>query len=88
MEVACVPKVLVMSDLREGRLIALSPSWGLMAVGIYAVWPNNVASDGLPIRFVRFMAQKMADAYICALESVQGQARTYYAHAPTSASVG
>jgi DNA-binding transcriptional LysR family regulator len=62
MGVAAVPRTLVAGDLRDGRLVALSPNWQLMPVGVYAVWPNNVAADGLPIRFVRFMAGKMADA--------------------------
>lgn len=58
--VAAVPRTVVSADLRAGRLIALSPDWELAPVNLYAVWPDNVAEDGLPRRFVRFMAKRMA----------------------------
>ncbi len=59
MGVAAVPRTLVTADLRDGRLVALSPNWELMPIGVYAVWPNNAAPEGLSVRFVRFMAQQM-----------------------------
>lgn len=59
MGVAAVPRVLVAEDLRDARLTALSPAWELAPVAVYAVWPNNVADDGLPVRFSRFLAERM-----------------------------
>jgi DNA-binding transcriptional LysR family regulator len=57
--VAAVPEVLVAEELENGTLVALSPNWNLTSIGAYAVWPNNVTSDGLPVRFARFMAERM-----------------------------
>lgn len=61
MGVAAVPRVLVVDDIRDGRLTVLSPGWELADIGIHAVWPNNVPGDGLPVRFVRFLADRMAN---------------------------
>ena len=58
---AAVPRPLVAEDIKAGRLVVLSPNWDLMPVGVYAVWPNNVAQGSLAIQFVRFMAARMTN---------------------------
>lgn len=58
--IASVPRFLVKSELNDGRLIALSPDWDLLSPGAYVVWPNNVSSESLTLRFVRFLAERMA----------------------------
>ncbi len=58
--IASVPRFLVQSELRDGSLIALSPEWDLLSPGAYVVWPNNVSSDSLTLRFVRFMSERMS----------------------------
>ncbi len=58
--IAAVPRFLVKSDLQDGRLIALSPAWNLLAPAAYVVWPNNASRDSLTIRFVQFLVERMA----------------------------
>jgi DNA-binding transcriptional LysR family regulator len=58
MGIAAVPRHMVLDDLHDGSLIALSLNWELMTPGVYAVWPNNVAPESLVLRFVRFMAER------------------------------
>jgi DNA-binding transcriptional LysR family regulator len=58
--VAAIPRVLVAADIREGRLTALLSGRDLMPVSVHAVWPNNVAENGLPVRFVRYLADRLS----------------------------
>lgn len=62
MGVASVPRSTVNDYLLDGRLIALSPDWDLMAPGAYLVWPNNAANESLTRRFVDFMVDAMSTA--------------------------
>jgi DNA-binding transcriptional LysR family regulator len=59
MGVVAIPRVLVASDIIDGRLIELKPRWDLMAAAAYAVWPNNVSETSLTIRFVNFLAKEL-----------------------------
>lgn len=59
MGVVAIPRVLVASDIIDGRLIELRPRWELMAAGAFAVWPNNVSETSLTIRFVNFLAREL-----------------------------
>ncbi len=58
--VTALPEVLVREDLTRGRLVALFPSWRAPLVGVYAMWPNNAPRGGLTLRFVDFMAGRVA----------------------------
>lgn len=60
MGIASVPTMIAKDDLESGQLIALNPNWTLMPIALYAVWPNNVSEESLTLRFVRFLADKMA----------------------------
>ena len=62
MGVASVPRSTVRHHLLNGRLIALSPDWDLMAPGAFLVWPNNASNDGLTRRFVDFMVDAVSSA--------------------------
>lgn len=57
--VTAVPRFLVRSELHDGSLIALSPTWNLMAPGVYIVWPNNVSDKSLTMRLVRFLVERL-----------------------------
>jgi DNA-binding transcriptional LysR family regulator len=57
--VAAIPRILIANDLREGRLVELPSGRELAPASLHAVWPNNVADDGLPVRFVRYLAERM-----------------------------
>lgn len=58
MGLASVPRLQVEDDIKNGTLLEIFPAWNLSAVGVYAIWPNNVSQDSLSLRFVRFMAEQ------------------------------
>ena len=59
MGVAAIPRVLVASDIIDGRLVELKPRWDLMPAGAYVVWPSNVSETSLTLRFVNFLAKQL-----------------------------
>lgn len=58
--VATLPEVTIRSDLSRGRLVEVLPDWQVPAVGVYAVWPQNAQRAGLTLRFLDFMAPRVA----------------------------
>ncbi len=58
--IATLPEVTVRSELARGRLVEILPGWEAQAVGVFAVWPHNAQRAGLTLRFVEFMAPRVA----------------------------
>lgn len=58
--IATLPEVVVRADLARGRLVTVLPEWSAALLGVYAVWPSNAQRAGLTLRFVEFMASRIA----------------------------
>lgn len=61
--IATLPEVLVRADVLRGRLIELLPRWPAALLGVYAVWPSNAQRAGLTLRFIDFMASRVAELF-------------------------
>lgn len=61
--VAILPEVTVRSDLARGRLIEPLLAWTPASLGVHAVWPRNAQRAGLTMRFVDFMADRVAELF-------------------------
>jgi DNA-binding transcriptional LysR family regulator len=55
-----LPEVTVRAEVARGRLVELLPEWRIALVGVYAVWPHNAQRSSLTLRFVAFMADRLA----------------------------
>lgn len=60
--VAAVPRHLVRNDLHNGDLVVVPVAVDLFPPGVFAVWPDNVSTDSLVLRFVRFLADRLRGA--------------------------
>lgn len=58
--IATLPEVTVRSDVAVGRLVELLAGWRTARLGVYAVWPSSAQRAGLTLRFVEFMAIRVA----------------------------
>ncbi|MBL8671399.1 MAG: LysR family transcriptional regulator [Alphaproteobacteria bacterium] len=58
--VATLPEVLARQDLARGRLVRVLPRWRSPMPGVYALWPGGTPRPGLTMRFVDFMAPRLA----------------------------
>ncbi len=58
--IATLPEVTVRSELARGRLVEILPGWEAPTVGVFAVWPHNAQRAELTLRFVEFMAPRVA----------------------------
>ncbi len=62
--IAPLPEVLVRADIDGGRLVeVLGSRWQAMLLGVYAVWPGNTQRAGLTLRFIEFMAPRVASLF-------------------------
>lgn len=57
---ATLPEVTIRSDLARGRLVELLPDWQVALLGVHAVWPHNAQRAALTLRFIDFMASRVA----------------------------
>lgn len=53
--VAMLPDFLVRADIAEGRLVDVLADWSPPPFGIYAVWPDNPATNALRTLFVNYV---------------------------------
>ncbi|MEM8971779.1 MAG: LysR family transcriptional regulator [Pseudomonadota bacterium] len=56
---AVLPRLLVDSDVRAGRMVILLPDWSLPSVSAYAVRPSNAPRQGLTAEFVKAIAAEI-----------------------------
>jgi DNA-binding transcriptional LysR family regulator len=57
---AALPEVTVQEEVARGRLVEVLPRWRAALLGVYAVWPSNAQRAGLTLRFIEFMAPRVA----------------------------
>jgi DNA-binding transcriptional LysR family regulator len=66
--IATLPEVTVRADLSRRRLVEPLPGWKAASLGVYAVWPHNAQRASLTLRFVDFMAERVATLFATAGE--------------------
>jgi DNA-binding transcriptional LysR family regulator len=58
--IAGLPEVMVRADLARGHLVEVLPDWRMVQVGVYAVWPDSTQRPTLTLRFIDFLAPRIA----------------------------
>lgn len=61
--IAMLPEVTVRPELARGRLVELLPGWRLATMGVFAIWPHSAQRAGLTVRFVDFLAPRVATLF-------------------------
>jgi DNA-binding transcriptional LysR family regulator len=61
--IATLPEVTVRSEIARGRLVEVLPDWHTDLLGVYVIWPNNAPRTGLTLRFIDFMASRVAELF-------------------------
>jgi DNA-binding transcriptional LysR family regulator len=57
---ATLPEITVREEVARGRLVEVLPRWRAAVLGVYAVWPSTAQRAGLTLRFIEFMAPRVA----------------------------